>query len=145
MVHTSLDVDTDICTMEELGYKYVSPCMFLSHARDDFAPFEYESPSRADATLLPSKPFLQELGAFLWDERLHKILGLCRVSPDDDPWIEKLLSDNGDTIARRTRGSLSSSDGTITQWAFIGNKDGDVKIKALRACKESESGGHVRT
>lgn len=145
MVHARPDVDTDICTMEELGCHRLSPCTFLSQARDNFIPFEYESSFRqAEAEPLPSKPFLRELGNFLWDRHLQGVFGLCRASPADDPWIERLLSEDGDTIATRVSRSISSIDGTITQWGFLREDEGGVRIKALKACKESESGGHIR-
>lgn len=145
MVHARPDVDTDICTMEELGRHQISPCTFLSQARDKFIPFEYDlSPTQADAEPLPSKPFLTELGNLLWDKRLQGVFGLCRASPADDPWIERLLSEDGDTIATRVPGDISSLDGRITQWGFLRKDEGGVRIRALRACKESESGGHIR-
>lgn len=146
MVHRRADADTDICMMEELGRHMVSPCMFLSHAPDEFLPFEYETPPRGGDNL-PSQSFLLELGSYLWDHQLQEIIGLCRVSPVDDPWIESLLSDDGDTIATRIGRSISPLDGTITQWGFLreGEQQGQIRIKLLRACKESESGGHFRT
>lgn len=146
MVHSKPDADTDICIMEELGLREITPCMFLSQAPDEFIPFEYElSPQISDAQPLPDVSFLKELGKVLWDWRLQDVFGLCKVSPEDDPWIEKLLTDEGDTIARRIRRSISSLDGTITQWGFLHDAGEGIRIKALRACKESESGGHVRT
>lgn len=145
MVHARPDVDTDICTMEELGRQDISPCTFLSQAPDKFLPFEYElSPTQAEAEPLPRKPFLMELGSFLWDRRLQDVFGLCRASPADDPWIERLLSEDGDTIATRVSRTISSLDGTITQWGFLREDEGGIRIKALKACKESESGGHIR-
>lgn len=145
MVHKHSDLNTDICTMEELGRYQVNPCMFFSQAPDEFLPFEYEMASKNEVEVLPSKSFLQELGKFLWDRGLEKTFGICRVSPDADPWIERLLNDDGDTVATRVDRTIGSSDGTITQWAFIREAYGEIRIKAFRACKETESGGHVRT
>jgi len=144
MVHTRPDINTDICVMEELGCHKISPCMFLSQTPNEFLPFEYELSSRAEAEPLPNKPFLIELGNFLWDRRLQETFGLCKASPADDPWIERLLSDDGNTIATRARRSITSLDGTITQWGFLREGQG-IRIRELRACKESESGGHIRT
>lgn len=145
IVHTRDGPDTDICVEEELGLREISPCLFLSHTRDEFLPVEYEAPSRTPAEYLPSIAFLLELGSFLWDQELQEVFGLCRVSSLEDPWIEKLLGDEGNTIATRSQRSISVLDGTITQWAFLCDQRGDVSIKSVRACKETESGGHVRT
>jgi hypothetical protein len=145
MVHERLDVNTDICTMEKLGRHRISPCTFLSQARDNFLPFEYElSPVQAEAEPLPTEPFLKELGDFLWEGRLQGVFGLCKASPEDDPWIERLLSEDGNTIATRVSRDISSLDGTITQWGFLREHEGGIRIKAMKACKESESGGHIR-
>lgn len=146
MVHTRPDPDTDICTMEELGRQDIRPCAFLSQTPDNFLPFEYAlSLTQAEAEHLPGKHFLTELGNFLWDKHLQNVFGLCRASPAGDPWIERLLSEDGDTIATRVSRSISSRDGTITQWGFLREIEGGVRIRALKACQESESGGHVRT
>ncbi|KAK6421570.1 hypothetical protein LTR95_016792 [Oleoguttula sp. CCFEE 5521] len=145
IVHTRTDIDTDVGIEEELGLRDISPCMFLSHARGRFHPVEFEVPSHIGVEDFPGDTFLLDLADFLWDRQLQEILGFCRVSPADDPWIETLLSDEGDTIATRCRRSISALDGTITQWGFLLDEGGGIWMKSLRACKESESGGHVRT
>lgn len=146
MVHKRDDPRTDICVEEKLGTRPIRPCSFLAHTRDEFVPFEYETTPPQTSTSSPLSPqFLLELGNFLWDHQLQTTLGLCIVSPLEDPWIETAFGDRGSTIAVRTSRSISALDGTITQWAFEADQRGDVSIKAVRACSESESGGHRRT
>lgn len=145
MVHKRDHPDTDTCVEEELESRAMSPCSFLSYTRDEFIPFEYETPPQTKDAYLPTAAFLLELGNFLWDQQLQKTFGLCKVSPFDDPWIENLLGDKGDTIATRSPQSISTLDGTITQWAFLSDQGGSVRIKPVRACTTTESGGHKRT
>ena len=145
IVHTRTNLNTDLCVEEELGRREISPCMFLSHARGKFHPVEFEVPSRGEIETFPSDAFLLDLAEFLWDRQLQEVLGFCRASPADDAWIEELLCDKGNTIATRCRRCIGTQDGTITQWGFLCDDGGEIWIKSLRACKESESGGHVRT
>ncbi|KAK5163029.1 uncharacterized protein LTR77_010963 [Saxophila tyrrhenica] len=111
MVHTRDDPDTDVCVEEKLGMRAISPCSFLSNTRDEFLPFEYETPPRAAVACLPSAAFLVELGNFLWDQQLQNVFGLCTVSPLESPWIEKVVGEKGDTVATRSLQSISTRDG----------------------------------
>ena len=119
--------------------------MFYSKNRQEFLPYEFDLKTTEDHAplMVPGDAFLLELAAFLWDQGLENVLGLCRRSSTGDRWLESVSTDGKGTLATRISREITAQDGVLTEWEFVVDENG-AHIKATRACQDTESGGHVR-
>ena len=144
MVHSKAEKGVDICQPEKVGLRTIQPCAFFSPSREEFLPFEYETPTTSEPSPVPNDCFLSELASFLWSKGLDRILGFSRVSPSDHPWSEALLFENKGTIASQVSTETEMCDDIATEWAFVVSDTEGIYAKCVKTCKEQESGGHVR-
>jgi len=141
MVHSMTDKDEDICVPQELGSRKIRPCMFrLCRDQQSFIPIEYHDRS-SESSVLPSAAFLSDLGVFLVNNNLDKVLGLSWNPDLSKTWIEQLVPAIGGTIATRTDQKLGLCNDVVTEWSF-GFSSGQLTIRAIRGCKTTTSGVH---
>jgi len=132
MVHTRAKTGEDVCLPQELGRHAISPCLFFySTTHGPFLPLEYEAHPITTPLRIPSKAFLSDLVEFLRGHGLDQVLGLSRVSPSEEPWIERLLPDGRGTVAVQSQEGAQISGGVVTEWAFV-LIDGNVYFRTLR-------------
>jgi hypothetical protein len=144
MVHSTVEKGMDVCQPEKVGLRKIQPCAFFSASREEFLPFEYETPRPTKPVPIPNDCFLSELSSFLWGKGLDRVLGFSRVSPSSSPWSETLLPASKGTIASQASSDTKTSDGITTEWAFVVENAEKIHVKCMKTCKEQESGGHVR-
>ena len=94
--------------------------------------------------VVPGEEFLEELGLFLHIHQLGDVIGVSRLPPGKEQWVETVLADGQGTVARRTPDD-QHSPGIVTEWAFF-IQDGALGWREARKCDASpEGGGHVRS
>lgn len=143
LVHHYPDADTDICVKKELGKQKLDPCLFYCRNKEEFLPYEYNARNEGAHLPLPTEQFLKELAEFLYEHSLDRILGLSRHSPSGAKWVETSSLDGQETVAHRQFNPLADADGIVTEWEFVVKNEG-ATAQAIRACEDTEGGGHMR-
>ncbi len=105
-----------------------NPTFYMNAARH-FQAFEYkEGPDMA----VPGEEFMEEVGSFLHIHQLGDVIGVSRLPPGEEQWVERVLADGQDTVARRIPHD-QASPGVVTEWAFF-VQDGALGWKEVRKC-----------
>lgn len=138
MVHSHDSLQRDICEMEVNGMRQIFPSSFVLNDAQ-FFPYEFS----AKKVPTPNTTLLRELGECLRMYHLEEVLGVSRISSDDQLWLETVLPDGKRMVTERALREPDDFDARFvqTEWAIQRREDRYV-LRALKGCEKTEVGGH---